>query len=123
MERATALMHTAARLCRGGEWRGRPERVRAYSRGTLRSMPADEVAKVFEAFYRFEGVDGSQLTMPTLILYGERDSGGFRAQSIALRRRIPGAACEVIPAAGHTPTLENPRAFNAALDRFLARAG
>jgi pimeloyl-ACP methyl ester carboxylesterase len=121
--RETALIHTAAKLCRGGEWRGRPERVREYSRDTLRAMPADEVAKVFEAFYRFEGVDWSRLTMPTLILYGERDSGGFRAQSLALRRRIPDAACEAIPAAGHTPTLENPRAFNAALGRFLARAG
>jgi pimeloyl-ACP methyl ester carboxylesterase len=81
------------------------------------------VAKVFEAAYRFEGADCARLTMPTLILYGEREGRGARARSIALGDAIPGATGDAIAAAGHTPTLENPRAFNEALGRFLARVG
>ncbi len=121
MRRATALIFKLTRLFGGGAGRGHPKEVREYARHTLRSMSADEVAKVFEAFYHFEGVDSSRLTMPTLILYGEEDADGVREQSIALRKRIIGAACAAIPAAGHTPTQENPCAFNDALDRFLAR--
>jgi 3-oxoadipate enol-lactonase len=37
-----------------------------------------------------------------------------------MQARIPGARYVEIPAAGHLANLERPRAFNAALEAFLA---
>ena len=125
MRRSTALIFWLAELSGGGivGRRRRSSLVRDYARATLRAMSADEVAKVFEAFYHFTGVDHGGLTMPTLILDGEEDADGIRRQARALGVLLPHASFEVIPAAGHTSALENPTAFNAALDRFLARLG
>jgi pimeloyl-ACP methyl ester carboxylesterase len=124
MRRSTAAIFTLAALFGGGGGRrGRSEAVRGYARSTLRAMSADEVAKVFEAFYHFTDVDYGRLTMPALILDGEEDADGIRKQARVLRALLPHAGYEVIPAAGHTSALENPAAFNAALGRFLERLG
>ena len=60
------------------------------------------------------------IAAPTLILCGAEDRVTPPALSDALAAIVPNAWRVDIPAAGHLPNLEQPAAFNAALDDFLA---
>ncbi|HET6519470.1 MAG TPA: alpha/beta fold hydrolase [Geminicoccaceae bacterium] len=122
MRRSTAVMFKLIELF-GPDRQERSRVVRVYGKAALRAMSPDEVAKVFEAFYHFVGVDFARLTMPALILDGEEDSEGGREQARALRGALPCATLEIVPLAGHNAALENPEAFNDAVARFLARLG
>ena len=57
------------------------------------------------------------LRMPVLIVNGEHDPR--RAFGDALCAWIPGARRAIIGASGHLPSLDNPQAYNAALQSFL----
>jgi len=59
---------------------------------------------------------------PTLILVGDEDCITPPALSGVLASLIKGARFEVIARAGHLSNLEQPAAFNSAVDRFLAIA-
>ncbi len=60
---------------------------------------------------------------PALFLRGERSDYVRPAHHDAIRARFPAAEFAVVPDAGHWLHAENPRAFLAALDAFLRRAG
>lgn len=59
------------------------------------------------------------ITCPTLVLVGAQDHA-FYEPSRAMAAAIPGAELVVIPDAGHHPQFENPRAWRAAVERFMA---
>ncbi|MDE2571702.1 MAG: alpha/beta hydrolase [bacterium] len=61
------------------------------------------------------------VTVPALIVTGDRDDRILPANSEHIAREIPGAELAVIPHAGHLPQLDNPAAFEAALAAFLGR--
>ncbi|HEY1796755.1 MAG TPA: alpha/beta fold hydrolase [Stellaceae bacterium] len=58
------------------------------------------------------------VAVPTLILVGANDSDFFAAAT-TMAATIPGARRVVIPGAGATPNLDQPRVFNRALGAFL----
>jgi len=60
------------------------------------------------------------LRLPTLVITGRDDHFCPPDKAEDVRRRIAGAELAVIDAAGHMLTSEQPAAFNAALDAFLA---
>ena len=62
------------------------------------------------------------IAVPTLVLCGTEDRITPPALSKALAALIPGARLEWIEAAGHLANAEQPAAFNAAVERFLAEA-
>lgn len=62
----------------------------------------------------------AQIRVPTLVPVGAEDRITPPALSEALAGLIPGARVVAIPRAGHLSNLEQPEAFNAALDAFLA---
>jgi pimeloyl-ACP methyl ester carboxylesterase len=62
----------------------------------------------------------SSITVPTLIVVGSEDELTPVAESQKMADAIPGAKLVIIPAAGHLSNLEQPEAFNAALNGFLA---
>src|SRR5688500_1220475 len=62
------------------------------------------------------------LRMPTMVLWGARDSLTPMAQGMDIARLIPNAHWEVLPSAGHIPAIEDPRSFDAALLEFLRRS-
>jgi pimeloyl-ACP methyl ester carboxylesterase len=70
------------------------------------------------AFDALEGV-----TVPTLVVSGQRDVPGFREMSAVLAARIPGAEHHVVPGAGHLVNMEQPDIVNDLLARFLASPG
>jgi pimeloyl-ACP methyl ester carboxylesterase len=62
----------------------------------------------------------ARLRVPALVICGAEDAITPVADSEAMARTIPGATLEVIPKAGHLSNLEQPAAFNAAIQRFLS---
>ena len=56
---------------------------------------------------------------PTLVLVGSEDGLTPPADARAMAGAIPGARVVEAPGSGHLSPLENPRAVNAALRRFL----
>lgn len=66
------------------------------------------------------GPELASIKAPTLILGGELDKGAPADVLAETAAKIPGARHVVIPNAGHITALENPEAFQRALDEFLA---
>jgi pimeloyl-ACP methyl ester carboxylesterase len=57
--------------------------------------------------------------VPVLVLVGDEDDGCLEP-ALMLKRTIPTAGLAVLPRTGHTANLEEPDAFNQAVDGFLA---
>jgi 3-oxoadipate enol-lactonase len=61
-----------------------------------------------------------EIRVPTLVLCGEEDTLTPPAGARAMAQAIRGSRLELIPRAGHLANLENPAAFDQALEGFLA---
>ena len=61
----------------------------------------------------------AQITVPTLVLWGDSDRAYLWDQQEQLWRTIPGAQLAVIPGCAHAVHLEKPHLFNAMLEDFL----
>ncbi len=64
--------------------------------------------------------DFAALRMPVLVINGALDLDTRRNAGAALARAIAGATHHDIPTAAHLSNLDDPGAYNAALDRFLS---
>jgi pimeloyl-ACP methyl ester carboxylesterase len=60
-----------------------------------------------------------QLRVPTLVVTGDEDHPCLQP-SLFLKRVVPSAALLVVPNTGHTINIEEPAAFNQALENFVA---
>jgi len=60
------------------------------------------------------------IDVPTLVLVGDEDGITPPALSVQLAALISGARLEMIAGSGHLANLEQPLAFNAAIDGFLS---
>lgn len=63
-----------------------------------------------------------EISKPTLIVWGQKDMGVPLKVGQRINRLIKGSFLVAIPDAAHVPQLDQPEAFNAALERFLAGA-
>jgi len=61
----------------------------------------------------------AKIPVPTLVLVGDEDVATPPSMAKRICKAIPGSRLVQIPQAGHSSTVENPRAVNAALDTFL----
>jgi 3-oxoadipate enol-lactonase len=62
------------------------------------------------------------LAVPALVINGEHDLESRRASGAALATALPGARHSVIAGAAHLPNLDNPAAYDDALQRFIDAA-
>ena len=60
-----------------------------------------------------------RIQVPTLIVVGDEDVATVPAKSERMHQRIDGSKLVIIPGAGHTSTVEEPAAVNAAIEEFL----
>ncbi len=60
-----------------------------------------------------------KIRVPTLIIVGDQDVATVPAKSQRIHERIAGSRLAIIPGAGHTSTVEEPAAVNAAINEFL----
>lgn len=63
----------------------------------------------------------SSIRCPTLVIVGEQDVATVPAKSERIHALIAGSRLVVVPGAGHTSTVEEPEAINAALVPFIDR--
>lgn len=61
-----------------------------------------------------------QITLPTLIIAGEKDPGTPVAAMQAIQAQIAGSQLAVIPGCLHQTPIEAPEAFNRLVEDFLA---
>jgi pimeloyl-ACP methyl ester carboxylesterase len=61
------------------------------------------------------------IRVPVLIMTGDEDEGCLES-ALMLKRAIPGSGLSVLPQTGHTANLEDPAAFNRAVDRSWRRS-
>ena len=104
-----------------------PEEKRSDGRllGIARQMAADTGAETFLAQQRaiMARIDSrprlSEVTVPTLLIWGEKDGITSRAHHDEIADAIPGARLEVVPGAGHLPMIEAPEVVTALLTDFI----
>ena len=77
-------------------------------RDTVRALPGFDMRDAL-----------SRIAVPTLVLAGSQDRNAPPAGMQRMAARIPGATYVELPGAGHLAHLEQPAAFNAAVQRFL----
>jgi pimeloyl-ACP methyl ester carboxylesterase len=63
-----------------------------------------------------------EIAVPTLIIWGDLDFPHLQERCALLGKRIKGAKSELMPGTAHLPNLEQPKQFNALLERFLSEA-
>lgn len=90
-----------------------------------RQMAADTGADTFLAQQRaiMARIDSrprlGEIAVPTLLVWGEQDGITSRAHHDEILEAIPGARLEVIPGAGHLPTVEAPEIVVPLLTEFV----
>ncbi len=122
---------------------GMPAMAEVYSRGPTRVQFSDKDPRGWQEFAEqlaelstlgaaltFRGVQAQrpsvyeleaqmrQLQVPTLIITGDEDEPCLEP-ALLMKRAIPTAGLVVLPKSGHTINLEEPDAFNRAVDDFL----
>jgi pimeloyl-ACP methyl ester carboxylesterase len=90
-------------------------------RARLARMPLDGFVGGWQALCRWPGTRqrAQAIRTRTLVICGELDAVVVPG-SRWLADAIPGARLEIVPEAGHSPQLERPELFNAALRRQIA---
>lgn len=79
------------------------------------------ITRAVKGVIRRAGVDDQldNITIPTLIIVGGQDTATVPAKAERMHAGIRGAKLVVVAGAGHTATVEEPEAVNAALEDFL----
>lgn len=76
--------------------------------------------KTLKATSRYDrAADLDKIAVPTLLIFGEADTLTTAAMGQEMQGRIKGAKLVVVPKAGHLVNLEQPEAFESALEPFL----
>jgi len=63
----------------------------------------------------------AQVTVPTLVVNGARDTEARRRAGLALRASLPAAEHVLVPGAAHLPNLDAPDAYNLLMTEFARR--
>jgi 3-oxoadipate enol-lactonase len=106
------FLNDPERLQERQEWRARM--IANHRRGITRAVKG-----VVERDGIYDQID--QIAIPTLIIVGDQDTATVPEKSQRMHARINGSKLVVIPGAGHTSTVEEPKAVNNALADFLQR--
>lgn len=107
------------RSVEGHRWVALSPPVRAYVRSEVDRFEVGEYIKVFDALYDYRPTDVSGLDHPALVVHGDHEAATVVRQNRELAADLD-AGRRVIPEAGHLANLDNPAAFDAALEGFLA---
>ena len=101
-----------------------PQCVRETREMMARATPAGVAAALRGMAIRPDIIPGmlAEIAIPTLVIVGEHDVISPVEEMHGIAATIPAAEFQMIPHAGHMSPLENPTAFNTALDGFLSRA-
>lgn len=111
----------AARWTRSSDWFGADPQTMAYVRKAMLEIPTEEYLKIYEAIYEFDLLDLARISVPTLVLNGEKESRAVFRHTEEMLKLIPGAEAHIVKKAGHTSNMENPERFNQFVSEFLSK--
>jgi len=118
------LARPVMRIIFGRKFLGDPARaaLREQCRRELASNDRMGIIRAATGVIDREGIyeQLDRIATPTLILVGDQDLATPPARSERIHDRIAGSRLQVLPGAGHTSTIEEPAAVNAAIADFLA---
>lgn len=98
-----------------------PEAARRRAIASMGAIPAGAYRAALECIVTFNRADDlARIACPTLVLAAEHDRLAPPKTMERMAQRIPGAVYRCIAGAGHLANFEQPAAFAAALDEFLA---
>lgn len=82
-----------------------------------------EFVKVVRSMTRFHGVDVdlAAITVPTLVVYGERELPFVKHHAARLAAHLSDVEVVELPEAGHASNLDDPERFTGVLQAFLGR--
>jgi 3-oxoadipate enol-lactonase len=87
---------------------------------SMASCPSDTYRASMHAIVNFDmRYDLANIDVPTLVLAGEKDTNAPAPMMEKMATKIPAAKYTMLPGAGHLSNLEQPTAFNKALNDFL----
>ena len=93
----------------------------ALARACVAAVPEASYRAMMRALMGFDLRDAlPRLSLPTLVLAGEKDTNAPAPMMARMAERIPGAAYACLDGVGHLAPMEQPALFNAALADFLA---
>lgn len=111
----------AEELTKGLFGPGPREAVRRRAIASMASIPEASYRAALECIVTFDRRDNlARIACPTLVLAAEHDRLAPPQTMERMAARIPGAAYRCIAGAGHLANFEQPAAFAAAIDDFLA---
>jgi len=120
------LLRPIMKIMFGTSYLGDPSRAeeRRAIEQSLLALDPERTRRALEAVVeRRAAVDLlPRIAVPTLVLHGTEDRAISAARARATAERIRGAVWVDVPSAGHTSTIEQPEAVNAALAAFVASA-
>ncbi|MFG3259605.1 alpha/beta fold hydrolase [Streptomyces sp. NPDC048172] len=94
------------------------ERVRRMARATMSRHTRDEPNLLVQVGHTWSRLPG--IGVPVLSVNGALDSPDHLAMSARLTDAVPQARTRTLSGAAHYPNMERPRAYNAAVEDFLA---
>lgn len=88
----------------------------------IRSTPVDGFVGCCHAIPRIDVTSRlREIRVPALVIVGDQDPGTPPSMAREIHENLPGSELVIIPSAAHLSNLEQPEAFNRALDEFLQR--
>ncbi|HMB48727.1 MAG TPA: alpha/beta hydrolase [Afifellaceae bacterium] len=95
---------------------------RAFWKRQILRNNRDTITRAVDGVIRRQGIheDLGRIDLPALVLVGDEDVATVPAKAERLHEAIGGSKLVHIPRAGHSSSVEEPAAVNAALDAFLA---
>lgn len=97
------------------------KRLQVFARSRARMTPDPVGTRCqWQAYEQFDACGRlGGIAVPTLVLHGEDDALSPLSLAQRLAAGIPGARLQLLRGVGHSPNVEDPPAFNAAIERFL----
>lgn len=112
-------MLASIRATTGSVWLSVDRDTRETAISVAGEMTPSEFRKTFAALYRYDPSDLSHVETPVALIYGDEEAPLVKEQGRRLARTVNATVTE-IPDAGHLVNVDNPRAFNAAVEESLA---
>ena len=119
-QRFTDYAFWLARLMASEDEFGHDPQTRDYIRQCMRSIPTEEMIKIYRMILHFQPVDPREIGVPILRIDGHQEPKNDNQQTPLLKQQVSSARFEMLPTTGNSVNLKNPERFNAILEKFLS---
>ncbi|WP_435156620.1 alpha/beta fold hydrolase [Haladaptatus sp. DFWS20] len=108
------------RLFEGNHWISLDRATREYVLEDADRISANEFVKIFDAMYNCGLRDDASISCPALVITSDHENREVRRQNDQIAENIRQCSRIEIPDAGHLVNMDNPEAFNAAVEAFIS---